>query len=149
MDEARLRAEMRAFVTPSAARGLFSVLTDVTVYVAAVSLAMIVEATWARLAFAVLAGMMIAALFVLAHDAAHNSLTPLPRVNRLVAYLCMFPALHNPTLWRIEHNHFHHQEPNVKGLNSWSPVSYDEFQAMSPWRRRLERIYRSGLASGP
>lgn len=149
MDETRLRAELRAFVTPSAARGLFSVLTDVAVYVAAVVLAVTAEATWARLAFAVLAGMMIAALFVLAHDAAHNSLTPLPRVNRLLAYLCMFPALHNPTLWRIEHNHFHHQVPNVKGLNSWSPASYDEFLAMSPWRRRLERCYRSGLASGP
>jgi omega-6 fatty acid desaturase (delta-12 desaturase) len=149
MDEARLRAELRAFVTPSAARGLFSVFADVTVYLAAVALAMIVEATWARLAFAILAGMMIAALFVLAHDAAHNSLTPLPWVNRLLAYFCMFPALHNPTLWRIEHNHFHHQAPNVKGLNSWSPVSYAEFQAMSPWRRRLERLYRSGLASGP
>jgi omega-6 fatty acid desaturase (delta-12 desaturase) len=95
VDEARLRAELRAFVTPSTARGLRPVLTDVTVYV------------------------------------------------------CMFPALQNPTLLPIEHNHCHHQAPNVKGLNSCSPLSHDEFKAMRPWRRRLERFYRSGLASGP
>ncbi len=59
--------------------------------------------------------------------------------------MCLLPALHNPTLWRIAHNREHHQAPNVARLNSWSPLSLAEYRALPAWRRLLERYYRSGL----
>lgn len=143
-----LRAEMRAFVTPSMLEGLQPVVTDFLLYFAVLAGAMIVHLWWARLLFGVLAGNLIAGLFVLGHDAAHNSLTPSPRLNKVLAYLCMLPALHNYTLWRFEHNRNHHQLPNVQHMDSWSPFSYDEFRALPAWRRALERFYRSGLGFG-
>jgi len=144
-----LRAALHAFVTPSTARGIVSVGTDLAMYAGAVILAMLVEPPWARLALGIVAGMLTAGLFVLGHDAAHNSLTPDARLNALLAAVCMLPALHNPTLWRVEHHRKHHLATNVKGLNSWSPLSHAEYRALPRWRQAVERVYRSGLGFGP
>jgi omega-6 fatty acid desaturase (delta-12 desaturase) len=62
----------------------------------------------------------------------------------VLARLLFLPALHNYTLWRIQHNRLHHLSPNVRGINSWSPLSLSEYQALPRWRRGLERVYRGG-----
>ena len=56
---------------------------------------------------------------VLGHDATHGSLVAAPLHNRVLARLLFLPALHNYTLWRIEHNRLHHRSPSVRGINSW------------------------------
>ena len=142
---AQLRSALRPFVRPNFRLGLAYVLFDWTLYLSCVVLAVTLESAALRLLFGVIAGGAIAGLFVLAHDAAHNALTPNGHWNRALAYLCLAPQLHNYTLWRLQHNRYHHRLPNVKGYNSWSPLSPSDYRALPAWRRTLERFYRSGF----
>jgi len=140
-----LRDAMGAFARPSTATGLALVARDVVAYVAFVAVAVLAEPAGLRLAAGVMAGCAIAALFVLGHDAVHDSLTASPRLNRMLGFLLFAPSLHNPTLWRLVHNRLHHRFPNVRGLDAWSPLSPDEYRALPPLRRALERFHRCGL----
>jgi omega-6 fatty acid desaturase (delta-12 desaturase) len=142
--ESWLRDEMRPFVTHSHLAAYAAVFLDFSVYFAATVLAVVVEPIWLKAILAVIAGTMISTLFVLGHDAAHGSLVANPARNRVLARLLFLPALHNYTLWRIQHNRLHHLSPNVRGMNSWWPLSLSEYQALPRWRRALERIYRGG-----
>jgi omega-6 fatty acid desaturase (delta-12 desaturase) len=135
---------MRPFVTHSHLAAYAAVFLDFSVYFAATVLAVVVEPIWLKAILAVIAGTMISTLFVLGHDAAHGSLVANPARNRVLARLLFLPALHNYTLWRIQHNRLHHLSPNVRGMNSWWPLSLSEYQALPRWRRALERIYRGG-----
>ena len=89
------------------------------------------------------AGIQISALFVIAHDCAHGAFFKKKGVNDIIGRLAMLPALHNFTMWRVVHNRWHHATPNVRGLNSWSPMSPAEFHAAPSWRQLLERFYRT------
>ena len=143
-----LRTALREFVTPNTARALVPVARDFASYAILVTVAVLAEPLWLRLGAALLAGGCITALFVLGHDAAHDSLTPHPWLNRALAHVLLAPALHNYTLWRVQHNRLHHRSPNVQHLNSWSPFSPREYAALPAWRRALERCYRSGAGFG-
>ncbi len=77
----------------------------------------------------VLAGLKIASLFVIAHDAAHNSFIGNRLLNKMISRITFLPVLHNYSLWLIVDNQFHHQVPNVEEFNSWSHLSIDDYNA--------------------
>ena len=60
------------------------------------------------------------------------------------------PAVLTPySLWELGHNLAHHGFTNLKGRDYvWTPYSPHEFARLSWVRRRLERIYRSGVGQG-
>lgn len=92
-----------------------------------------------------LAGYWIARLFILGHDACHQSLTPSRRLNRWLGRLAFLPSLTPYSLWDVGHNVVHHGFTNLKGHDFvWAPLSPEEYRALSPGRRFLERLYRSG-----
>jgi fatty acid desaturase len=140
----RLREEMRPFLVRHDWRAYVAVSLDFCLYIGATVLAVLAEPIWLKALSAVMAGAMTSALFVLGHDAAHGGLTSKRWVNRVLGRLVFLPSLHNYTLWLIQHNRVHHRLPNVKRINSWWPLSVEEYNAMRPWRRLVERIYRSG-----
>jgi len=123
-------------------------LTDVLIYLLAVAGTIWFEETALKLLCAVIAGFTISALFVIGHDAAHGAFTDSRRLNGLIGRIAFLPSLHNYSLWQIAHNRLHHSTPNLKGKNSWSPMSVDEYRSRPPWRRALERIYRSAAGFG-
>src|SRR5205085_7900728 len=85
----------------------------------------------------------IALLFIIGHDANHGSFVPHPRWNRWFARLAFIPCVHSASLWRRTHNEMHHQRTNLKGVDHvWAPMSKAEYDAASPARRCLERVYR-------
>lgn len=97
-----------------------------------------------KLVLGVLSGQAIGIMFVIGHDAAHGSLTDRPFFDRLYATLCFLPSLHPVCTWKIEHNKLHHGWTNLKGMDPvYPPMSPDEFAALSPWRKRVHRFYRS------
>lgn len=97
----------------------------------------------------ILAPMFIGALFVIGHDAAHNSLTPYGWLNRLAGRLALLPAWHPYTSWAYSHNTLHHGGTNLRGKHpDLVPMTREEFARLPPWRRRLERVYRSPLGAG-
>jgi omega-6 fatty acid desaturase (delta-12 desaturase) len=135
------------FAGASDARGSLALAFDMALWMGLAAAAILADPWWLKVLLAFLAGSVISTLFVLGHDAAHFSLVKTHWLNAVLARLAFLPSLHNTTLWRIQHNRLHHHFPNVKGLNSWWPLSLEEFRALAPWRQRLERLYRSGFGA--
>jgi omega-6 fatty acid desaturase (delta-12 desaturase) len=121
---------------------------DFAVYVTSICLAAAANSIWLKAVFAIVAGVATGSLFILGHDAAHDALVSNKVLNRLLARILFLPSLHNFSLWRLVHNREHHALTNVKGLNSFSPLSSKEFAAATFPRRAMEVIYRSAAGLG-
>ncbi len=65
----------------------------------------------------ILLGIGISALFVIGHDACHDSLTPSHRLNQILGRLCFLPTLHPYVCWELGHDRFHHGSTNLKGVD--------------------------------
>ncbi len=103
-----------------------------------------------RLTCLILGPVAIGMLFVIGHDAAHNSLTPVGWLNRILGRLVMLPAYHPYTSWSHAHNTLHHGWTNFKGRHpDFAPFSKEEYDRLPIWRRWLERFYRSPVGIGP
>ena len=103
-----------------------------------------------RTVFLALATLMIGTLFVIGHDAAHNSFTPYAWLNRLLGRLALLPAWHPYTSWVYAHNTLHHGGTNLRGKHpDFVPLTRQEYDRLPRWRQLLERLYRSPLGSGP
>jgi len=88
-------------------------------------------------------GVFIALLFIIGHDGCHGSFVPQRGWNLWFARLAFIPCVHSVTLWRRTHNEMHHFRTNLKGIDQvWAPMSKAEYDAASPFRRWLERVYR-------
>ncbi|MGH6943598.1 MAG: fatty acid desaturase, partial [Geminicoccaceae bacterium] len=148
-DEAAIRAALRPFLDRSSARAAALFAVTVAIYLAATAGAVGFEAWPQKLACAVLAGTAIASLFVIGHDAAHGAFVEGRAPNAWLGRIAFLPSLHNYSLWQVAHNRLHHVDVNVKGMNSWSPLSKPEFDALPAWRRALERFYRTPIGLGP
>lgn len=102
-----------------------------------------------RSIFVGLTPFMIGSLFVIGHDAAHNSFTPSTWLNRLLARLVLLPAWHPYTSWAYAHNTLHHGGTNLRGKHpDFVPMTKEEFDRQPRWRRLLEKVYRSPLGPG-
>ena len=107
------------------------------------------NAWWAKLLMVVPASIAIARLFVIGHDACHGSYTKYDWLNKIVGRIAFLPSLTPFSLWDVGHNVAHHGFTNLKGRDQvWVPMSAEEWQAASKFRRGLERIYRSGFGQG-
>lgn len=93
------------------------------------------------------AGLVIARLFILGHDACHQSFTAHRRLNRWLGRIAFLPSLTPYSLWDTGHNVVHHGYTNLKAFDMvWQPRTLEDYRALPPWRRLLERAYRSGWA---
>src|SRR5438876_9922172 len=134
-----LRNEMRAFTLRNNYVAYAAVILDFSVFFVATAFAVAVDPICLKVLLSVVAGTMISTLFVIGHDATHGTLVSGAAQNRVLGRLLFLPALHNYTLWRMQHNRLHHQLPNVKDVNSWSPFSLGEYIELPRWRRFVER----------
>jgi len=104
---------------------------------------------WARLACGLAAGFVTGRLFIIGHDACHQSLTPHRRLNHWLGRIAFLPSLTPYSLWEVGHNVVHHGYTNLKGFDFvWAPHTAQEYAALTPLQRTLDRIYRSGWAPG-
>ena len=96
-----------------------------------------------NLVFALANGVFIALLFIIGHDAGHNSFVPARSWNRWLGRISFVPCVHGASLWRVIHNEQHHGHTNLKGVDGvWAPMSMADYKRASPVRRWLERVYR-------
>ena len=122
---------------------------DYMLLLSALAGAVLLDAWWARLLCGMAAGFVIGRLFVIGHDACHQSLTPHRRLNQWLGRIAFLPSLTPYSLWEVGHNVVHHGYTNLKGFDFvWAPCTAQEFAALTPTRRLLDRIYRSGWAPG-
>lgn len=104
---------------------------------------------WAKLLCGLAAGFVIGRLFIIGHDACHQSLTPHRRLNKWLGRIAFLPSITPYSLWDAGHNVVHHGFTNLKGVDFvWAPATPAEYAAMSPLQRLLDRVYRSGWAPG-
>jgi omega-6 fatty acid desaturase (delta-12 desaturase) len=95
-------------------------------------------------------GLVIGMLFVVGHDAGHNSLTRSRRLNQVLGRLAFLPSLHAFSLWDLSHNRLHHRYNNIRGLDvAWEPMSPADYQRCGSLRRSMYRLWRTpvGVAS--
>jgi omega-6 fatty acid desaturase (delta-12 desaturase) len=102
-----------------------------------------------KLICALAAGFTIGRLFIVGHDACHQSLTPHRTLNKWVGRIAFLPSLTPFSLWDIGHNVVHHGYTNLKGFDFvWAPLTKTEFEQANLIQQTLDRIYRSGWAPG-
>ena len=144
-----LRLALEPYTRRSTALALGLLPATLAVYAAALAGAVALPFFAARLAAGLIAGGAISSLFVIGHDAAHGAFTADRRINAVIGRIAFLPALHNYSLWQVQHNRLHHRLANFRGFNSWSPLTKAEFDALPAWRQGLERLYRSPLGFAP
>jgi len=145
------RKTIRTWLIPVSQRNTIHALAlsllDFTLFGAAVAATVAVSSLALKLVFGVLAGVVIARLFILGHDACHQSFTPHRGLNRWLGRLLFLPSLTPYSLWDTGHNVVHHGYTNLKNFDMvWAPLTLAEYRALPTWRRVLERTYRSGWA---
>lgn len=147
------RKTLRAWLTPLSARttgrAVVLLLLDYALLAAALSVTVLASALWLKLLGGLAAGFVIGRLFIIAHDACHQSLTPHRTLNKWLGRIAFLPSITPYSLWDVGHNVVHHGYTNLKGTDFvWAPLTQAEFAALSPVQRLLNRIYRSGWAPG-
>ena len=91
----------------------------------------------------------IALLFIIAHDACHGSFAPYAWLNHLLGRLAFLPALYPFTSWELGHNRLHHCWTNNRHRDyAWAPLTWEEFQSLPPWQKRVQQIYRHPFGLG-
>jgi omega-6 fatty acid desaturase (delta-12 desaturase) len=123
------------------AAGLF--VADVAMYAAAMVIAASHAPTLLRAAAGLCAGVLLAVLFVVGHDACHGSFTSQSWLNATIGRIAFLPTATPFSTWELSHNHTHHVYTNLKQFDHvWTPLSLHEYESLPRWRKKLERIYR-------
>src|SRR5476649_1765586 len=134
--------ELHALHSRSAALGTAMLVCDIVGYL--VSIVFVAyERSWiAQAVFASAATIFVGRLFMLGHDACHQSLTPNRRLNRGLGTLALVVSLHPYSLWDLGHNRIHHRFTNQRGLDYVSePLDPAEYARLSAFQRARYRFY--------
>jgi omega-6 fatty acid desaturase (delta-12 desaturase) len=147
------RKTLREWLIPlserSTLRALVLLAFDYALFFALITATVLVEAIWVKLLCGIVAGFVIGRLFVIGHDACHQSLTPHRELNKVLGRIAFLPSLTPYSLWDTGHNVVHHGYTNLKGVDFvWTPLTAQEFADLNPIERLLQRAYRSGWAPG-
>lgn len=136
--------EANALVARSTVRGIALCLFDFAIVAGLIAGALLASAWWLQLTLGLAAGVSIGVLFVVGHDAAHNSLTDSRKLNYWLGTLAFLPSLHAFSFWVKVHNQIHHRWTNLSPTDYvWTPLSMEEFSALSAWERTKYRFHRS------
>ena len=144
-NRASLRRSVRPFRSSADVRAALICSADLLLFVVSMVAVVMVSSTAMKLLAAAIAGLAIARLFVIGHDACHQAFFSNRTANRIVGKLVFLPSLTPFSLWEAGHNVSHHVYTNLKTHDFvWTPLSLEEYKALPVWRQRLERFYRSG-----
>lgn len=144
-----LRSWLLPISSKSTATALFLLILDYVFFFALLAGVVAFPQWWLKLICGLVCGFVIGRIFIIGHDACHQSLTANRKLNKWLGRIAFLPSVSPYSLWDVGHNVVHHGYTNLKGMDFvWCPVTQEEYEAMSPARKFLERIYRSGWAPG-
>jgi omega-6 fatty acid desaturase (delta-12 desaturase) len=143
------RKVIRSWIEPFAKKqtllSVFLVIADFAFWMALIAGIVFIPNILVKIILGNIAGFWIGRLFILGHDACHQSFTPHRELNKILGRIAFLPSLTPYSLWEVGHNVVHHGQTNLKGFDFvWAPASLEEFNAMPVWRQNLEKLYRSG-----
>ncbi len=97
----------------------------------------------------VVSALVVSALFIIGHDAAHEALFKSRRLNSIVGHVAMLPSWHVYEAWVLGHNRVHHGHTVREGMDFvWHPVTPEQYAAMSGPKRLRHRIEWSWYGAG-
>ncbi len=130
-------------------RGLSYFSRDAALYLGLLTALVFVSNVFAVLAIEVVMALVVAALFIVGHDAAHGALFKSKRLNRTLGKVAFLPSFHVFEGWILGHNRIHHAFTVRQGYDFvWHPVTPEEFAAMGHWSRAVHRFEWSWLGTG-
>jgi omega-6 fatty acid desaturase (delta-12 desaturase) len=130
--------------TRSAALGTSLFLCDMLGYLGCIALVARAGPLAIQALFAALATIFVGRLFILGHDACHQSLTPRRTLNRCLGTTALMSSLHPYSLWDLGHNRIHHRYTNQRGLDYvWEPLDPEEYRRLTPLARWRYRAFRT------
>jgi omega-6 fatty acid desaturase (delta-12 desaturase) len=133
----------------SSSRATWAVVQAIVLYVAPIVALAMTDRWWAVLPLWLLAGLGVAGLFVIGHDASHGALVDSRRANRLIAQVCMGPSAHVEAAWDLGHNRIHHGYTTRQGFDFvWHPMTVEQYQTAGRLARLQHRLEWSWLGSG-
>lgn len=146
-----IKRALMAYATPDAREGVKHFVLDFTLYGAAIAGVLFLGPLWAKILCSVAAGIKLANLGTMGHDAAHGNLAPSRKANDFMGIALFTPCMYNYRLWQHDHHQLHHIHTNVNHQDSWVPLSKAQYDALPAWRRWLHRLYRNewGLGFAP
>ena len=134
---------------PSRAKGVLALVQGTLLYLVPLTLLALTDRWWAVALLWLAAGLAVAGLFVLGHDASHGALFRSRRANRLVAVACMVPSAHVEAAWNLGHNRIHHGYTTREGFDFvWHPTTVEDYRALTGPQRVRHRFEWSLLGSG-
>ena len=91
-----------------------------------------------------LAAGMLVKLFIIQHDCGHGSYFKNKRFNHALGFFLSLLTFTPYGFWRDAHNRHHASsgDLNRRGIGAVDTLTVDEYRALSPWRKRLYRLYR-------
>lgn len=148
LNDVRAVVPAKCYERPSGPASL-ALVQAVVLYLAPVIGLALTDRWWALLILWPLAGLGVAGLFVLGHDASHGALVESRPTNRLLARLCMVPSIHAEAAWDLGHNRVHHGYTTRQGFDFvWHPTTVEEYRALGRLGRLRHRLEWSWLGSG-
>lgn len=146
------RAELHARIAPYARadsfQGYKSFAIDLAIYALGIAGVVLFDSLAGKIAGGLVAGMGLVNLGSLSHEAAHRAVVASRLGNKVIAVVSLTMILFNYRLWIYDHHVLHHGKTNVKHNNFLSPLTLEEYRALSPLRRALYRAYHSGSGLG-
>ncbi|MCA9269026.1 MAG: fatty acid desaturase [Planctomycetales bacterium] len=135
--------ETAKFYERNTFRGVAVFVVDMALLVGLIALTLCTP-WYVQLPLTFLIGAVIAALFVVGHDAAHQALTPHRGLNRVIGTIAFLPSMHPYSLWVKLHNIRHHMWTNLLGKDDvWVPLDMEGYKALPSYSRALYRFYRT------
>jgi acyl-lipid omega-6 desaturase (Delta-12 desaturase) len=139
-----LVSALAPFAVPDTRTGLRLFAIDLAVYMFGLALALFATDTPWRVFGSLLVGLKMGALYTLAHDAAHNSLTASRGLNKALGIVGYVASLHNYRLRLFDHLVLgHHPRLNGPQPDAYRPMSWQAYRDAPPWRRAWERATRA------
>ncbi len=143
-----IRSWLLPLIHKNTALAIWLMVIDLSLWMGSIFLTVYFESIFLKIAFGLAAGLITGRIFILGHDACHQSFTPHRGLNKILGRIAFLPSLTPYSLWDVGHNVVHHGQTNLKGFDFvWEPLSKTEFDALPRWRQSLERVYRSGFGS--
>lgn len=142
----KLMKELAPYREPSSARSLFELAVTAVPFLLTwfVIWAAVHTGYWIGLLLIVPAAGFLVRLFLIQHDCGHGSFFSHRPTNDWVGRVLGVLTLTPYDYWRHSHALHHASSGNLdhRGIGDIDTLTVDEFQARTPWRRRLYRLYR-------
>ncbi len=133
----------------SNSKAIVALVQATVLYVIPVAGLVLTNSWWMLLILWPLAGLAVAGLFIIGHDASHGALFESRRVNRVVARLAMAPSAHVEAAWDLGHNRIHHGYTTRQGFDFvWHPSTVEEYKAFGFMARVRHRLEWSSFGAG-